>query len=50
MSMRKVGFVGIRTHHLPQTVALFRDALGVPVARGAGDLVGFQTGGDGDSP
>ena len=42
MSTRKVGFVGIRTHRLPQMVALFRDALGVPVAREASDLVGFK--------
>ena len=42
MSTRKVGFVGIRTHRLLQMVALFRDALGVPVAREASDLVGFK--------
>ena len=42
MSTRKVGFVGIRTHRLLQMVALLRDALGVPVAREASDLVRFE--------
>lgn len=42
LSTRKVGFVGIRTQSFPEMVALFRDALGVPVTREASDLVGFK--------
>jgi hypothetical protein len=36
MAVRKVGFVGIRTERLAEMVALFRDILGVPVARQEG--------------
>jgi catechol 2,3-dioxygenase-like lactoylglutathione lyase family enzyme len=42
MTVRKVGFVGIRTNRLDETVALFRDALGVPVTRRTESLVGFK--------
>ena len=42
MTVLKVGFVGIRTDRLDETVALFRDVLGVPVNRQTGDLVGFN--------
>ncbi|HTR12909.1 MAG TPA: VOC family protein [Roseiarcus sp.] len=41
MAVRGVGFVGVRSDRLSDMVALFRDVLGVPVAREAGDLVGF---------
>jgi catechol 2,3-dioxygenase-like lactoylglutathione lyase family enzyme len=42
MGVTKVDFVGIRTNRLTETVALFRDVLGVPVTRQTGDLVGFR--------
>jgi hypothetical protein len=42
MAARKVGFVGIRTERLAEMVTLFRDILGVPVARQEGDLIGFK--------
>ena len=44
MTIRKVGFVGIRTSRLNETVALFRDVLKVPVARQTENLVGFKFG------
>jgi hypothetical protein len=31
MAVLKVGFVGIRSDRLDETVALFRDVMGVPV-------------------
>jgi hypothetical protein len=42
MRVRGVGFVGVRSDRFAETVALFRDVLGVPVAREAADLVGFE--------
>jgi len=42
MTVLKVGFVGIRSDRLDETVALFRDVMGVPVTRQADDLVGFR--------
>jgi catechol 2,3-dioxygenase-like lactoylglutathione lyase family enzyme len=42
MTVLKVDFVGIRTDRLDETVALFRDVLGVSVTRQTGDLVGFR--------
>jgi catechol 2,3-dioxygenase-like lactoylglutathione lyase family enzyme len=42
MTVLKVGFVGIRTDRLDETVALFRDVLGVSVNRQTDDLVGFK--------
>jgi len=39
--VRGVGFVGLRTGRLAETVALFRDVIGVPIARQKDDLVGF---------
>src|SRR3984893_5906055 len=42
MTVLKVDFVGIRTDRLDETVALFRDVLGVSVTRQPGDLVGFM--------
>jgi catechol 2,3-dioxygenase-like lactoylglutathione lyase family enzyme len=38
----KVGLVGIRTDRPDETVALFRDVLGVSVNRQTDDLVGFK--------
>jgi catechol 2,3-dioxygenase-like lactoylglutathione lyase family enzyme len=35
-------FVGIRSNRLDETVALFRDVIGVPVTRQTDDLVGFK--------
>jgi catechol 2,3-dioxygenase-like lactoylglutathione lyase family enzyme len=42
MTVLKVGFVGIRSDRLDETVALFRDVIGVPVTRQTDDLVGFR--------
>jgi catechol 2,3-dioxygenase-like lactoylglutathione lyase family enzyme len=42
MTVLKVDFVGIRSNRLEDTVALFRDVIGVPVARQTNDLVGFR--------
>ena len=42
MTVQKVGFVGIRSDRLQETVALFRDVIGVPVTRQTNDLVGFR--------
>jgi hypothetical protein len=41
MSVRSIGFVGIRTERLEDLVKLFRDVIGVPVVRQGTDLVGF---------
>jgi catechol 2,3-dioxygenase-like lactoylglutathione lyase family enzyme len=42
MTVMKVGFVGMRTDRLDETVALFRDILGVSVTRQTDDLAGFK--------
>ena len=42
MTALKVDFVGIRSHRLDETVALFRDVIGVPITRQTDDLVGFR--------
>jgi catechol 2,3-dioxygenase-like lactoylglutathione lyase family enzyme len=42
MTVLKVGFVGIRTDRLDETVALFRDVLGVSVNTRADNQVGFN--------
>jgi catechol 2,3-dioxygenase-like lactoylglutathione lyase family enzyme len=42
MTVLKVGFVGIRSDRLDETVALFRDVLGMSVNRQTDDLVGFK--------
>ena len=42
MTVLKVSFVGIRSNRLDETVALFRDVVGVPVTRETDDLVGFR--------
>ena len=42
MTVQKVDFVGLRSGRLDETVALFRDVMGVPVTRQTADLVGFR--------
>jgi catechol 2,3-dioxygenase-like lactoylglutathione lyase family enzyme len=42
MTVMRVGFVGIRTDRLDETVALFHDVLGVSVKQQVDDLVGFE--------
>jgi catechol 2,3-dioxygenase-like lactoylglutathione lyase family enzyme len=42
MTVLKVDFVGLRSNRLDETVALFRDVIGVPVTRQTDDLVGFR--------
>jgi catechol 2,3-dioxygenase-like lactoylglutathione lyase family enzyme len=42
MTVLKVGFVGIRSDRLDETVVLFRDIIGVPVTRQTDDQVGFR--------
>jgi len=42
MTVLKVDFVGIRSDRLDETVALFRDVLGMSVNRQTDDLVGFR--------
>jgi catechol 2,3-dioxygenase-like lactoylglutathione lyase family enzyme len=42
MTVLKVDFVGIRTNRLDETVALFRDVLGVQVAGETDDSVRFR--------
>ena len=46
MSVVKVDFVGIRASRLNEMVAMFRDLLGVPLARQTDHLVGFRLGDD----
>jgi hypothetical protein len=42
MTVLKVDFVGLRSDRLDETVALFRDVIGVPITRQTDDLVGFR--------
>jgi len=42
MTVLKIDFVGIRTSRLGETVALFRDVLGVQVARQSDEAVRFR--------
>lgn len=42
MTVQKVGFVGIRTDRLDETVALFRDVIGIPVIRHSDSQVRFK--------
>jgi catechol 2,3-dioxygenase-like lactoylglutathione lyase family enzyme len=42
MTVQKVSFVGIRSDRLAETVALFRDVIGMSVTRQTDDLVGFR--------
>jgi catechol 2,3-dioxygenase-like lactoylglutathione lyase family enzyme len=37
-----VGFVGLRTDQFSEMVRLFRDVIGMPLAREAADLAGFR--------
>jgi hypothetical protein len=39
-----VAFVGMRSDRLAETVRLFRDIIGVPVARQTQDMTGFRLG------
>jgi catechol 2,3-dioxygenase-like lactoylglutathione lyase family enzyme len=41
MTIRGIGFVGMRSDRLDETVRLFRDVIGAPVVRQADDLVEF---------
>lgn len=41
MTVRGIGFVGMRSDRLDETVRLFRDIIGLPVARQSEELVGF---------
>jgi catechol 2,3-dioxygenase-like lactoylglutathione lyase family enzyme len=41
MTIRAIGFVGMRSDRLNETVKLFRDVIGASVVRQADDLVGF---------
>ena len=42
MTLLKVDFVGLPANRMEETVALFRDVLGAPVARQTDGLVGFR--------
>ena len=42
MAVRGVGFVGMRTERLDETVALFRDVVGARLVRQARGLAGFE--------
>jgi catechol 2,3-dioxygenase-like lactoylglutathione lyase family enzyme len=42
MTVLKVDFVGIRSDRLDETVALFRDVLGLSVNRQTDDLIAFK--------
>lgn len=42
MTALRIGFVGLRSDRLCDTVKLFRDVIGIPVARQTEDLVGFR--------
>jgi catechol 2,3-dioxygenase-like lactoylglutathione lyase family enzyme len=42
MTVSKVDFVGIRTDRLDETVALFRDVLGLSIDKRTNDQVGFK--------
>jgi catechol 2,3-dioxygenase-like lactoylglutathione lyase family enzyme len=42
VTVRKVDFVGMRTDRLSETVALFRDALGVEIVRQTDDSARFK--------
>lgn len=41
MAVAGIGFVGMRTDRLQETVRLFRDVIGIPVTREGVGLVGF---------
>lgn len=44
MAVEGVGFVGLRSEQFGEMVRLFRDVVGVPLARQAGGLAGFRLG------
>ena len=44
MSVAGVGFVGLRSNHFSEMVQLFRDVIGVPLAREASGMAGFRLG------
>lgn len=44
MTVQGVGFVGMRTDRLEETVTLFRDVIGVPVTRRSAGFVMFTLG------
>ena len=42
MAVSAIGFVGLRTEKFAETLALFRDVIGVPLIRHADGLAGFS--------
>ena len=44
MTADSVAFVGMRSDRYAETVRLFRDIIGIPVARQATDMTGFRLG------
>lgn len=42
MTVRGIGFVGMRSDRLDEMVRLFRDVIGVPLVRRDADLAGFR--------
>jgi catechol 2,3-dioxygenase-like lactoylglutathione lyase family enzyme len=42
MAVSGIGFVGLRTEKFAETLALFRDVIGVPLTRRADGLAGFS--------
>ena len=44
MTVRGIGFVGMRSEYFDETVRLFRDVIGVPMTRQEDGLVGFTLG------
>jgi hypothetical protein len=44
VTINSVAFVGMRSDRFAETVRLFRDVIGVPVARQAPDMAGFRLG------
>jgi catechol 2,3-dioxygenase-like lactoylglutathione lyase family enzyme len=41
MPVQSIGFVGMRTERLDETVRLFRDVIGASITRQSGGMVGF---------
>ena len=44
MAVEGVGFVGLRSDQFSEMVQLFRDVIGVPLARETSGLAGFRLG------
>ncbi len=44
MAVKGVGFVGMRTDRLDETIALFADVIGIPFTRRSGDFAAFTLG------